>query len=109
LLLNTLTYTPPGGKVWLRSYVDDACVCIEVADTGIGIAPEAAGRVFEPFYKADPARNVGDGGVGLGLAIVQRVVELHHGTVTLDSTPGRGSTFTIRLPASTPVLMPVTA
>ena len=65
-------------------------------DTGIGIEPEQQARVFERFYKADRGR--GSGGTGLGLAIVKHIVQAHGGSVALESRPGRGSTFSMRLP-----------
>jgi heavy metal sensor kinase len=70
---------------------------VTVADTGLGIAPEALPRVFDRFYRADAARAAG--GTGLGLAIAQMVAERHRGTITVASTPGAGSVFTVRLPA----------
>ena len=69
---------------------------VQVADTGTGIAPEALPRVFDRFYRADAAR--GAGGTGLGLAIARMVAERHRGTITVESTPGAGSVFTVRLP-----------
>ena len=74
------------------------CVEVQVADTGAGIAPEALPRVFDRFYRADAAR--GSGGTGLGLAIARMVAERHRGTITVESTPGGGSVFTVRLPAA---------
>jgi heavy metal sensor kinase len=71
---------------------------VTVADTGSGIAPEALPRVFDRFYRADAARAAG--GTGLGLAIAQMVAERHRGTITVESTPGAGSVFTVRLPAN---------
>lgn len=109
LLLNAITYTPPGGCITLRSYAADGQVCVDVTDTGVGMDAEAADHIFEPFYKADPARNAGESGVGLGLALVRRVVDLHRGTVSLASAPGLGTTFTVRLPASPRLAMAVTA
>jgi len=70
---------------------------IEVSDTGIGIAPEAAPHVFERFYRGDEARSRQNGGFGLGLSIVKWIAESHNGTVELSSTPGTGSTFTVLL------------
>jgi signal transduction histidine kinase len=71
---------------------------VEVADTGIGIAPEAREHIFERFYRADPSRARSSGGAGLGLAIVSAVVEAHKGEVEVESVPGEGTTFRIRLP-----------
>jgi heavy metal sensor kinase len=71
---------------------------VAVADTGVGIAPDALPRVFDRFYRADAARET-SGGAGLGLAIAKLIVEQHGGTITAQSIPGRGSTFIVRLPA----------
>jgi two-component system sensor histidine kinase BaeS len=70
-----------------------------VQDTGVGIAAEDLQRVFDRFWRADPARQRATGGSGLGLTIVRRIVTDHAGTVDVTSTPGAGTTFTIRLPA----------
>ena len=71
---------------------------VKVSDTGIGILPEDLPHIFERFYRADRARSRDRGGSGLGLAIVQSIVQEHHGSVEVESTPGKGSTFTLRLP-----------
>ena len=71
---------------------------VTVADTGIGIPPEHQGRVFERFYRVDKSHSKASGGTGLGLSIVKHAVAYHHGTVTLDSREGEGTTFTLRLP-----------
>jgi two-component system phosphate regulon sensor histidine kinase PhoR len=96
LVANAIKFTPAGGSVTLRAREIDGDVAIEVADTGVGIEPGQLGRVFERFFKADRGR--GDGGTGLGLAIVKHVAQAHHGTVSVESRPGRGATFTMRLP-----------
>ncbi|KQX98259.1 hypothetical protein ASD28_14170 [Massilia sp. Root133] len=98
LLSNALRYTPRGGTVVLRAATDgDACV-IAVADDGCGIAPEHLPYLFDRFYRADPARSSTDS-TGLGLAVVRSIAELHGGTVTVDSAPGKGAAFTLRLPS----------
>jgi heavy metal sensor kinase len=97
LLENALHYTPRGGKVSAHLAADGATIRLEVADTGIGIPPEAAPHVFERFYRADPARSREQGGFGLGLSIVKWIAEYHRGTVQLSSQPGVGSTFTVLL------------
>jgi heavy metal sensor kinase len=98
LIDNAIRYTPEGGRVTatLESHAGD--IAIRVADTGAGIAPEAAPHVFERFYRGDKARSRQDGGFGLGLAIVKWIAESHNGAVELASTPGVGSTFTVKLP-----------
>ncbi len=107
LLGNALTHTPPGTPVAVRLYGEDGLGVIEVADKGPGLAPEQAERVFERFYRADaargrPARRAGTaatgGGTGLGLAIVAAITAAHGGSVELDTKPGQGATFRVRLP-----------
>ena len=95
LLDNAVKFTPPGGRITVRLSADGA---VEVADTGIGIAPDDQLRVFERFYKADRARASATGGSGLGLALVKRIVELHGGQVSVSSAPGAGSRFRVTLP-----------
>jgi two-component system phosphate regulon sensor histidine kinase PhoR len=96
LVANAIKFTPDGGSVTLTAEGVDDAVTIGVTDTGVGIEPEQQARVFERFFKADRGR--GSGGTGLGLAIVKHVVQAHGGTVVVESRPGRGSTFTMRLP-----------
>jgi signal transduction histidine kinase len=98
LLHNAVTYTPRGGTVRISVAPEKEAVRVDITDNGIGIPKDAQGRVFERFYRVDEGRARGQGGTGLGLAIVKHVVELHGGNVALDSEPGRGSTFTVRLP-----------
>jgi len=97
LLDNAIRYTPPGGHVTAAVETEGSEVRIRVADTGIGIAPEASSHVFERFYRADKARSRQEAGFGLGLSIVKWIAESHHGAVELASQPGRGSTFTVHL------------
>jgi heavy metal sensor kinase len=97
LLDNAIRYTPPGGRVSAGVETEGSQVRIQVADTGMGIAPEASPHVFERFYRADKARSRQEGGFGLGLSIVKWIAESHHGAVELASQPGRGSTFTVHL------------
>jgi two-component system sensor histidine kinase SenX3 len=99
LLDNAIAYSPPHTPVSVsRRRVGDV-VEIAVTDRGIGIAPEHQQRVFERFFRVDPARSRATGGTGLGLAIVKHVAANHGGEVRLWSRPGTGSTFTLRLPA----------
>ncbi len=95
---NAVKYTPPGGKVELGLALDQGAAVITVADTGIGIDPADADRIFEPFVRLDAARGRETGGTGLGLAIARSIVVAHGGTLTVESRPGAGSRFTIRLP-----------
>ncbi|MEW2045813.1 HAMP domain-containing sensor histidine kinase [Streptomyces sp. NPDC005476] len=101
LLSNAVRHTPAGGRVTLRSYVTRAGdeVAVEVCDTGSGIPAADVPHVFDRFWRAEKSRNRSTGGSGLGLAIVLKLAEAHGGTVTVASTEGRGSVFTLRLPA----------
>ncbi len=98
LLDNAIRYTPAGGRVTAALEAGETGVRLRVSDTGIGIAPDDAARVFERFYRAGEARSRQDGGFGLGLAIVRWIAESHRGTVECASRPGHGSTFTVTLP-----------
>jgi two-component system, OmpR family, sensor kinase len=98
LVQNALTHTPPGSHVVLSLHADGNAALVSVADDGPGIAPEALDRVFERFYRADKSRSRSNGGTGLGLAIVEWIATAHGGSVSVDSTVGRGTTFTARLP-----------
>ncbi len=98
LVDNAVKYTPDGGKVTLEfRKAEKGKVCLAVSDTGIGIAPEDQEKVFDRFYRVDKARSREMGGNGLGLAIAQEIVELHQGTIAIDSVLGQGTTFTITL------------
>jgi two-component system heavy metal sensor histidine kinase CusS len=99
LVDNALAHTPAGGTVTLSAGREDAAVWVEVADNGHGIAPAHLPHLFERFYRADPSRSSSGGRVGLGLAIVKSIAELHGGSVTLASEPGRGTHVTLRFPA----------
>jgi signal transduction histidine kinase len=98
LLTNAIKFTPEGGTVTLEARRSEETYVFSVKDTGIGIAPEDQERVFEEFRQVgfDSARKAE--GTGLGLTLTKRLVELHGGRITVDSTPGRGSTFTFNLP-----------
>jgi len=100
LLNNAAKYTPEGGRLEIGSALDaDGRVCIEVLDNGIGMAPELAVRAFELFTQAERSSDRASGGLGLGLALVKSLVELHGGVVACDSAgPGRGSRFAVCLP-----------
>lgn len=100
LVDNAIRNTRPGGDVTVRIGPDDGRVRMSVADTGVGIPTRDLSRVFERFYRVDRARSRETGGTGLGLAIVKHVAENHGGGVEVDSELGRGSTFTVTLPAA---------
>ena len=101
LLDNAIKFTPEGGKVDVAVSMKDQSVRLDIRDTGIGIPPEAVPHVFERFYRAEPSRSKEFEGAGLGLALVKWVVENHHGRVGVESQVGKGSCFTIWLPAAT--------
>jgi signal transduction histidine kinase len=101
LLDNAVRYTPAGGRIHVQAREDGKEAVLTVHDTGIGIPEEALPQVFERFYRADDARNRQSGGVGLGLAIARELVTRHSGRISVTSTEGAGSTFTVRLPRDT--------
>ncbi len=98
LIANAIVYSPKGSRVGIGVRADDGVVEIAVSDQGIGIAEGDRERIFERFYRADEARSRRTGGTGLGLSIVKHATQRHGGEVRLWSRPGRGSTFTVRLP-----------
>lgn len=98
LVANAIAYSPEGSTVGIGVKAVDDVVEIAVTDRGIGIAEADQERIFERFYRADQARSRRTGGTGLGLSIVKHAIQRHGGEVRLWSRPGRGSTFTIRLP-----------
>jgi two-component system OmpR family sensor kinase len=100
LVDNALKYTPYEGSIILSLTTDEHNAMIKVIDTGIGIAPEDLPHIFERFYRADRARSRDRGGSGLGLAIVQSIVQEHQGSIEVESMPGKGSTFTVKVPTT---------
>ena len=98
LVANAILYSPRGSRVGVGVKADGGVVEIAVSDQGIGIAESDRERIFERFYRADEARSRRTGGTGLGLSIVKHATQRHGGEVRLWSRPGRGSTFTVRLP-----------
>ncbi len=98
LLDNAVKYTPAGGRITIRSLVDDTELRVEVEDTGIGIPPESLPRVFERFYRVDKARSRELGGIGVGLAIVKHIIRAHGGKTFVESKVGGGSVFSFALP-----------
>ncbi|MEG1594399.1 MAG: HAMP domain-containing sensor histidine kinase, partial [Oscillibacter sp.] len=97
LVENAIKYNVPGGSVALRLSAADGHSVITVADSGIGIPPEARALIFEPFYRVDKSRSRQMGGAGLGLSLVKSIVQQHGGTVTLGDNPGGGTLFEIIL------------
>jgi two-component system phosphate regulon sensor histidine kinase PhoR len=97
---NAVKYSNPGGEIIIRAEVQQDQLMIHVQDFGSGIAPEHQERIFERFYRVDKARSRQLGGTGLGLAIVKHIAQYHKGTVSVQSTPGKGSVFTLALPLS---------
>ncbi|HHT9128538.1 MAG TPA: two-component system histidine kinase PnpS [Candidatus Wujingus californicus] len=102
LLDNAIKYTPKGGKIVLKIAPINKSIQFEISDTGIGIPQEHIPRIFERFYRVDPARSREMGGTGLGLSIVKHIVNLHHGNIKVESTIGVGSKFIIILPLQQP-------
>jgi two-component system phosphate regulon sensor histidine kinase PhoR len=100
LLDNAVKYNRAGGRVRVHLAADAAQLLLEVADTGIGIPPEALPRIFERFYRVDKGRAREEGGTGLGLAIVKHIAQLHGGRIEVESEERRGSTFRVYLPAA---------
>lgn len=109
LLANAIQYSPAGSRVGIGVRSTGGVVEIAVTDQGIGIPEEDLDRVFERFYRVDQARSRHTGGTGLGLSIVKHAVQNHGGDVRVWSKPGRGSTFTIRLPEVDPARTPFSA
>ncbi len=97
LVDNAVKYTPRGGRIELRTALDENHAIVTVADTGIGIAPDDLPRIWERLYRGDKSRS--ERGLGLGLSLVKAIVEAHGGTVTAESTPGHGTAVTARLSA----------
>jgi signal transduction histidine kinase len=96
LIDNALKYTPSGGRVSVEVSADDAGAWLRVQDTGPGIPPNESARIFDRLFRGDTSRT--ERGLGLGLSLVKAVVEAHGGTVNVESEPGRGAVFTVRLP-----------
>lgn len=102
LLDNAIKFTPAGGRVQVEVRRSNGQALVDFRDTGVGIAAEALTHVFEPFYRVDPSRSKQIDGAGLGLSLVRWIVEHHHGQVEVESQPGQGSRFTVRLPLARP-------
>ncbi len=116
LVGNAIAYTPKGGTITVKSSdvslqtsvqaakklpMHDSrltTATVSVADTGVGMSAEERARVFDRFYRGEHSRSRGTGGIGLGLSIAQTIIEAHHGTIAIDSEPGKGTTVRITLP-----------
>lgn len=98
LLTNAVKFTPEGGTITVRGRVERGSAVIEVSDTGVGIAAEEQEKIFDRFYRSENVRRRRVSGSGLGLAIAREIAALHGGTITVESTPGEGATFTLALP-----------
>jgi signal transduction histidine kinase/ActR/RegA family two-component response regulator len=104
LLDNAAKYTPPGGDISVTGYREGADVVLRVRDTGIGMSPELSLRVFDLFAQADRPSARSEGGLGVGLTLARTLVQLHQGTITVDSEgPDRGSEFVVRVPIGAPI------
>ncbi len=100
LLSNAIHHTPKGGNISVRvAQTSDSFVEVSVSDTGTGIDPKHIPQIFNRFYRADPSRSENKPGTGLGLAIVKSIMQLHDGTVSMESAPGKGTTVTLSFPA----------
>jgi signal transduction histidine kinase len=100
LVTNAIQYTPSGGKVTLALHQSDHHAVIQVRDTGIGILIAEQAQIFERFHRVNRDRSRMTGGAGLGLAIAMAIASSHHGTIQVQSQPGCGSTFTVKLPVA---------
>jgi two-component system phosphate regulon sensor histidine kinase PhoR len=100
LLHNSIKFTPEGGRITIAAHAGESGIDCRISDTGIGIPEESQSRIFERFYKVDQSRERSNAGSGLGLAIVKKIVELHHGTINVQSRVGAGTTVIVSLPTS---------
>ena len=100
LLDNAWKYTGDEKLVGLRAFAEDDGVCIKVSDNGIGLSRRSVQRIFDRFYQVDQTLSRQAGGCGLGLSIVKFIIDAHGGEVSVQSQPGQGSTFRMKLPAA---------
>ncbi|MDY7576680.1 response regulator [Actimicrobium sp. CCI2.3] len=107
LLTNAAKYTDPGGRIWLSVTQEGQEAVLRVRDTGIGIAADLLPRIFDLFTQAEKSLERSQGGLGIGLCLVQRLVELHGGNVVVTSVVGQGSEFVVRLPVTSLNLKPL--
>ena len=102
LLDNAVAHTPAGGEIRVRTRAAEANISVEVSDTGAGISPEHLPHIFERFYRADPSRARETGGAGLGLAIARQLAQAQGGSISVESDPGRGTSFAVTFPRVLP-------
>jgi len=107
LLNNAAKYTDPGGRIWLSVVQEGQEAVLRVRDTGIGIAAALLPRIFDLFTQAEKSADRSQGGLGIGLCLVERLVELHGGSVAVTSVLGQGSEFVVRLPVTSLDLRPL--
>ncbi|MED1619356.1 ATP-binding protein, partial [Aneurinibacillus migulanus] len=98
LIHNSIKFTPSLGRICVQLQQIEHKAIVKISDTGIGIPKEDQVRVFERFFKADRARERSKGGSGLGLSIVKKIIEMHEGTIFVNSEEGKGTIFTISIP-----------
>jgi len=98
LLDNAIKFTGDGGAIAVSVWSAERSAILAVRDTGVGIASDAVPRIFERFFRVDEARSSDAEGSGLGLTLVKWIIDRHHGTVAVESEPGKGTTVTVRLP-----------
>ena len=102
LVSNAVKFTPDGGRITARIAYSDGRALFEIADTGKGIPPDEQEQLFEPFFRSPTATARAIPGTGLGLSITKAIVDAHGGTIEVESAPGAGATFRIRMPAYRP-------
>jgi signal transduction histidine kinase len=97
---NAIRYTPVGGNIWITTWLSEQRCGFTVRDNGIGIAREDQEHIFDRFFRVDAARTPRDGGSGLGLSIAKSLIELHSGTIQVESEIGRGACFKVAFPCA---------
>ncbi len=98
LLNNSIKFTPAGGKISISVFRDETLARITISDSGIGMSEETKTHIFERFYMADKARGRNAGGNGLGLSIVKKIIQMHHGDIDVNSKPGEGTSIIVTIP-----------
>ncbi|MFF3103232.1 sensor histidine kinase [Viridibacillus arvi] len=98
LISNSIKFTPNGGTIYIRLFKQNDTATISITDTGIGMTEEDQKHIFERFFKADKSRAVSNGGSGLGLSIVQKIIDMHNGSISVQSQLGEQTTFFVTMP-----------